>query len=177
MKRINYIIALIATLSIYNVNAQTPTSEKIKWISFEEAVKLNETTPKKIFIDVYTDWCGWCKKMDQTTFIDPEVVKYINDNFHAVKFDAEQSESIEFMGYTFVNENPNGPRKGTHQLAAALLQGKMSYPSYVFMNEKNQIITVLPGYVEAKNLIPILEYFGSNAYLDTKWEDYSKQTQ
>ena len=45
------------------------------------------------------------------------------------------------------------------------------------MNEKNQIITVLPGYVEAKNLIPILEYFGSNAYLDTKWEDYSKQTQ
>lgn len=177
MKRINYIIALIATLSMYNVNAQTPTSEKIKWISFEEAVKLNETTPKKIFIDVYTDWCGWCKKMDQTTFIDPEVVKYINDNFHAVKFDAEQSESIEFMGYTFVNENPNGPRKGTHQLAAALLQGKMSYPSYVFMNEKNQIITVLPGYVEAKNLIPILEYFGSNAYLDTKWEDYSKQTQ
>lgn len=177
MKRINFIIALIATLSIYNVNAQTPTSEKIKWISFEEAVKLNETTPKKIFIDVYTDWCGWCKKMDQTTFIDPEVVKYINDNFHAVKFDAEQSESIEFMGYTFVNENPNGPRKGTHQLAAALLQGKMSYPSYVFMNEKNQIITVLPGYVEAKNLIPILEYFGSNAYLDTKWEDYSKQTQ
>lgn len=177
MKRTNYIIALIATLSIYNVNAQTPTSEKIKWISFEEAVKLNETTPKKIFIDVYTDWCGWCKKMDQTTFIDPEVVKYINDNFHAVKFDAEQSESIEFMGYTFVNENPNGPRKGTHQLAAALLQGKMSYPSYVFMNEKNQIITVLPGYVEAKNLIPILEYFGSNAYLDTKWEDYSKQTQ
>lgn len=177
MKRINFIIALIATLSMYNVNAQTPTSEKIKWISFEEAVKLNETTPKKIFIDVYTDWCGWCKKMDQTTFIDPEVVKYINDNFHAVKFDAEQSESIEFMGYTFVNENPNGPRKGTHQLAAALLQGKMSYPSYVFMNEKNQIITVLPGYVEAKNLIPILEYFGSNAYLDTKWEDYSKQTQ
>ena len=177
MKRINFIIALIATLSIYNVNAQTPTSEKIKWISFEEAVKLNETTPKKIFIDVYTDWCGWCKKMDQTTFIDPEVVKYINDNFHAVKFDAEQSESIEFMGYTFVNENPNGPRKGTHQLAAALLQGKMSYPSYVFMNEKNQIITVLPGYVEAKNLIPILEYFCSNAYLDTKWEDYSKQTQ
>ena len=177
MKRINYIITLIATLSMYNVNEQTPTSEKIKWISFEEAVKLNETTPKKIFIDVYTDWCGWCKKMDQTTFIDPEVVKYINDNFHAVKFDAEQSESIEFMGYTFVNENPNGPRKGTHQLAAALLQGKMSYPSYVFMNEKNQIITVLPGYVEAKNLIPILEYFGSNAYLDTKWEDYSKQTQ
>ena len=177
MKRINFISALIATLSMYNVNAQTPTSEKIKWISFEEAVKLNETTPKKIFIDVYTDWCGWCKKMDQTTFIDPEVVKYINDNFHAVKFDAEQSESIEFMGYTFVNENPNGPRKGTHQLAAALLQGKMSYPSYVFMNEKNQIITVLPGYVEAKNLIPILEYFGSNAYLDTKWEDYSKQTQ
>ena len=174
MKRTNYIIALIATLSIYNVNAQTPTSEKIKWISFEEAVKLNETTPKKIFIDVYTDWCGWCKKMDQTTFIDPSIVEYINENYYAVKFDAEQAAPIEFMGHTFVNQNLDGPRKGTHQLAQALLQGKMSYPSYVFMNEKNQVLTIVPGYAQAKEFLPILKYFGTDAFLTTSWEDYSK---
>ena len=143
-------------------------------MTFEEAVKLNETAPKKIFIDVYTDWCGWCTKMDQTTFMNPSVAEYISENFYAVKLDAEQTEPIEFMGHTFVNQNPNGSRKGTHQLAQALLQGKMSYPSYVFMNEKNQILTIVPGYAEAKDFLPILKYFGSDAFMTTSWEEYSK---
>lgn len=174
MKRLNMILfAIIGIIATCNVNAQESTSNKINWMSFEEAIKLNETTPKKIFIDVYTDWCGWCTKMDQTTFMDPSVVEYMNNNYYAVKFDAEQSEPIEFMGHTFVNQNPNGPRKGTHQLAQALLQGKMSYPSYVFMNEKNQILTIVPGYAEAKDFLPILKYFGSDAFLTTSWEEYS----
>lgn len=175
MNRIKlFVIFLIVMTISQDIYSQNSEKNKINWISFEEAVKKNETNPKKIFIDVYTDWCGWCKRMDQTTFIDSAVVAYMNENFYAVKFDAEQSESVEFMGYTFINENPNGPKKNPHQLAQALLQGKMSYPSYVFMDEKNELLTVVPGYVDAKSFMPILKYFGSNAYLDTKWEDYSK---
>lgn len=174
MKKIRMILAIIGIIAVNVVNAQESTTEKINWMSFEEAVKLNETTPKKIFIDVYTDWCGWCTKMDQTTFIDPSIVEYMNENYYAVKFDAEQTEPIEFMGHTFINQNPNGPRKGTHQLAQALLQGKMSYPSYVFMNEKNQVLTIVPGYAQAKEFMPILKYFGTNAFLTTSWEEYSK---
>ena len=78
------------------------------------------------------------------------------------------------MGNTFVNKGSNGPRKGTHELAQALLQGKMSYPSYVFMNENNQLLTIVPGYAEAKAFLPILKFIGSNAYLTTTWEDFSK---
>lgn len=178
MNRIKlFVIFLIVMTISQDIYSQNSEKNKINWMSFEEAVKKNETNPKKIFIDVYTDWCGWCKRMDQTTFIDSAVVAYMNENFYAVKFDAEQSESVEFMGYTFINENPNGPKKSPHQLAQALLQGKMSYPSYVFMDEKNELLTVVPGYVDAKSFMPILKYFGSNAYLDTKWEDYSKQAQ
>lgn len=174
MKKIRMILAIIGLIVVKVANAQESTTKKINWMSFEEAVKLNETTPKKIFIDVYTDWCGWCTKMDQTTFIDPSIVEYMNENYYAVKFDAEQTEPIEFMGHTFINQNPNGPRKGTHQLAQALLQGKMSYPSYVFMNEKNQVLTIVPGYAQAKEFMPILKYFGTNAFLTTSWEEYSK---
>ena len=177
MKKIGLIVTAILTIFFSaNINAQTETSEKINWLTFEDAIKLNQKNPKKIFIDVYTEWCGWCKKMDQTTFLDKEVIAYMNENFYAVKFDAEQTESVEFMGYTFVNPNPLGSKKGTHQLASALLQGKMSYPSYVFMNEQNAGITVLPGYVNAEQLLNALRYIATNAYLDTRWEDFTKQS-
>ena len=178
MNRIIIIILTIISAFIANdINAQNSEKEKINWMSFEEAVKLNETNPKKIFIDVYTDWCGWCKKMDQTTFADKDVVTYMNENFYAVKFDAEQTGPIEFNGYTFVNKTPNGARKGTHELAQALLQGKMSYPSYVFMSENNQLITTVPGYVEAYNFLYILKYIGSDAFKKQSWEEYFKRAQ
>ena len=164
------LIAFLITISLpFFGNAQ-----KIKWMTFEEAVKLNETAPKKIFIDVFTDWCGWCKRMDQTTFLDKDVVAYMNENYYAVKFDAETSDTIVFGGYTFINEGGVNGRRGTHQLAAALLQGRMSYPSYVFMNEKNQLLTVAPGYMEAKDFLPVLMYFGTNSYLKQTFKDYIK---
>ncbi len=174
MKKNRIILIILTIFLANNVFAQNTETKKINWMSFEEAIKLNETDPKKIFIDVYTDWCGWCTKMDQTTFLDKNVVDYMNENFYAVKFNAEQTEPIEFMGNTFVNKGSNGPRKGTHELAQALLQGKMSYPSYVFMNEKNQLLTIVPGYAEAKAFLPILKFIGSNAYLTTTWEEFSK---
>ena len=168
MKRLLIFLMVLFSLPIVG-NAQ-----KINWMTFEEAVKLNETAPKKIFIDVFTDWCGWCKKMDQTTFKDPDVIAYMNENYYAVKFDAESNDTIVFSGYTFVNEGGRNGRKGTHQLAAALLQGKLSYPSYVFMDEKNQLLTVAPGYMEPKDFMPVLRYFGTNAYLNQSFKDYIK---
>ena len=168
MKRIIIAIVILVSLPIFG-NAQ-----KINWMTFQEAVELNKTTPKKIFIDVYTDWCGWCKRMDQTTFQDSVVVAYMNDNYYAVKFDAERSDTIVFGGYTYINEGGINGRKGTHQLAQALLQGRMSYPSYVFMNEKNQLITVAPGYMEPNEFLPILKYIGTDSYLKQSFKDYIK---
>lgn len=175
MKRANIIILAVISLFITNNISAQDVNNKINWMTFEEAIKLNETAPKKIFIDVYTDWCGWCTKMDKTTFVDPKIVEYMNDNFYAVKFNAEQNEPIEFMGHTFVNRNnSNGTRKSTHELAQALLQGKMSYPSYVFMNEKNQALTIVPGYSKAEEFIKILKYIGTDAFLNTTFEEFSK---
>ena len=102
---------------------------EINWMSWEQAIEMNKKAPKKIFIDMYTDWCGWCKKMDKSTFIEENVVKVMNDNFYAVKFDAEQKEEIVYKGQAF-KYVPSG-RKGYHELAAAFLNGKLSYPSFV----------------------------------------------
>ncbi len=167
MKKIILTLAIIASFGFCN-------AQKINWMTFQEAVELNRTAPKKIFIDTYTDWCGWCKKMDQTTFLDSLVVAYMNENYYAVKLNAEMNDTINFGGYTYVNEGGMNGRRGTHQLAAALLQGNMSYPSYVFMNEKNQLITVAPGYMDASQFLPVLKYIGTDAYLKQSFKDYIK---
>jgi thioredoxin-related protein len=171
-------IFLILILS-FAVNAQKKKDEKpaeIKWYSFEDAINLNaqQFPKKKILIDVYTDWCGWCKKMDATTFSNPEIVKYINEYYYAVKLNAERKDSIMLDGKLFINPNPTVNRS-THQLAEALLNNRMSYPSYVFMDEMNRPITVVPGYSEAVNFEPILHYFADNQYLKQAWETFQKQ--
>ncbi len=76
---------------------------------------------------MYTEWCGWCKKMDKSTFVDSTVAVYLAANYYPVKFDAEQKEDLVFAGQTFKFIKEGG--RGSHQFAVALLDGKMGYPS------------------------------------------------
>ncbi|HOI32485.1 MAG: thioredoxin family protein [Bacteroidales bacterium] len=165
---------IIAAVLLFLVSYSAVTQEtKIDWLDFETAVEKMKTKPKKIFIDMYTDWCGWCKKMDKETFANPVIAAYMQENFYMVKFDAERSDTVVFANRTFVNPNP-GKSRSSHELAQALLQGKMSYPSYVFMNEEMRIISVVPGFFPAQNFEPVIHFFGSNAYKDQDWETYGK---
>lgn len=154
-------------------NIDPPTAAKVNWLSWEEAIEANKKSPKKIFIDVYTDWCGWCKKMDKSTFVDPAIVKELNENFYAVKFDAEQKESITFDGneFKFINQG----RRGVHQLAYSLLDGQMGYPAFVFLDESFSRIMISPGYKEPKQLTKELEFTKTEAYKKISWEEYSRK--
>ncbi len=158
------------------ISAQKPTEEKkngetIKWMTFEEALAQNKKKPKKIFVDLYTDWCGWCKKMDAETFTDPEVVKYINKKYYAVKFNAEQKEPVTFKEQVFVNPNPE-KSKSTHKLALALLKNEKLYPSYVILDNASDWIHKLKGYQTPDELIPVLTYYGDDHYLKMSWAEF-----
>jgi thioredoxin-related protein len=142
----------------------------VKWMSFEEAVEKSQKEKKKIFIDVYTDWCGWCKVMDKKTFSHPEVAKILNEEFYAVKFNAEQKEDITFQGHTF-KFIPSG-RNGYHQLAAALLNNQLSYPTVVFLDEEFKMIQPLPGYQEAPEFHKIIQFIGEDHYKTVTWKDW-----
>lgn len=144
---------------------------EIKWYTIEEAVELNKKKKKKFFIDLYTDWCGWCKKMDANTFTDPIIAQYMNENFWPVKFDAESSEPVTVNGQEFVNPNPN-KRRSSHQLAVALLNGKMSYPSFAFLDQEVKLITVLPGYNPPEKLEPVLHFIAEEAYKDETFQEF-----
>ncbi|MCX6286060.1 MAG: DUF255 domain-containing protein [Bacteroidetes bacterium] len=165
------ILAIISLPGIIFSQENTGKKGIVQWYSFADAYKLNKKKPKKMIVDVYTDWCGWCKKMDKETFQDPETAKYMQKHFYCVKLDAETKDTIVIDSVKFVNKNLKA-RGGNNQLAVELLRGKMTYPSYVFINEKNQVLTVVPGYMNVADFAPVLHYFGENAFKDIKWEDY-----
>ena len=71
-------------------------AQNIEWLSFEQAIAQFNKEPKDMFIDVYTNWCGWCKRMDQTTFKEPEVVKLLSGNYYCVKVNAEMRNDLIF---------------------------------------------------------------------------------
>src|SRR5690606_28412936 len=114
------------------------SGQDINWLSVEEAEKHQKENPEKpYFIDFYTKWCGWCKKMDQSTFKEEEVVKHINENYIPVKFNAETKEDVTFKGkvYKYVTAS-NG--RGINSFAYFSLKGRLSYPSYAVMNGEGE---------------------------------------
>lgn len=146
--------------------------EKINWMTWEEAVKKSETEKKKIFVDIYTDWCGWCKKMDKATFQNEAIAKYMNENYYAVKFDAEQKSAINFRGREYIYVK-NG-RRGYNQLAAELTQGRLSYPTIVFLDENIGIIQPIPGFRAKGEFEMMMRFFAEDFYKDTPWQSYVK---
>tara|TARA_R110002072_G_scaffold256261_1_gene415080 strand:- start:11123 stop:11662 length:540 start_codon:yes stop_codon:yes gene_type:complete len=174
MKKIilgSIVLSLIAIAYSFTYEVKDNKVKEIKWYSWEEAVELSKENPKKMFVDVFTEWCGWCKKMDKSTFVDKEVVAYMNKNFYAVKFDAEQKEDVHFKGSVF-KFKPDAGRRGSHALAIALLDSKMSYPSFVYMDTLFQRISISPGYKEAPDLLTELKFISDEIYLKKTWQEY-----
>lgn len=162
------ILAAFFMLSAIAIQAQ----EEVKWIGFEEAVALSEKEPRPILVDLYTDWCGWCKRMDKDTYENEVIAKYINDNYYAVKMDGEGKEDIKYKEKTFKFVQQG--KSKYHEFAAAIMKGKMSYPSTAFFNAEQQLIQTVPGYLKKERFEKILAYFKQSNYTETPWPDFEK---
>ncbi len=136
-------------------------AQEIKWISLEDAVYLQEAAPRNIIIDVYTNWCGPCKMLDRNTFSNKSVIKYINENFYAVKFNAEGNATINFKSYEFKNPNydpaKSNRRNSSHELTRSL--GVSAYPTIVFLDKSANLIHRLRGYQSPKQIEVFLKLF------------------
>ena len=151
-----------------------PLSAQVEWLSWEEAMQRHATDPKPVLVDVYTNWCGWCKEMDKKVFAKKEIATYISENFYAVKLNAEQTEDIVYDNHTFTYDPTNG-RRGVHALAVALLDGRMSYPSVVYLDEQRNRITISPGFKPAEHYIHELRYIGERHWKEMSYQDYLDQ--
>ncbi|MCP4311838.1 MAG: DUF255 domain-containing protein [Bacteroidetes bacterium] len=156
-------------LSLLGLSA-TFAQEGVKWHSLEEALALTAKEPRILVIDVYTDWCGWCKRMDAATFSDPEVAASLNKDFYPVKLNAEGKEDIVLgdRTYKFVD---NG-RRGYHELAAIVTKGRLSYPTISYVDEKGRVLNAAPGYQGPDQFKVFLSYYREDAYKTTSWEEY-----
>jgi len=159
LKRVFLFILVCFSACQVSIAQEITSPGNIKWYSIDEAFEMAKKEPRPIILDVYTDWCSWCKYMMKTTFADKRIVNYINANFYAAKLNAETSDTLEFQGRKYFNRQIG--RRPTHDLAAKFLNGKLTYPSIVFFDKEGQKM-VVPGYKESKNLKPFLVYFAEN---------------
>lgn len=168
----NYRILIILSSILLGFTAHAQSVPKIKWYTIQEAEVLSKQNPKKIMIDVYTDWCGWCKKMDAETFSHPVIAQYVNDHYYAVKLNAESTQEIIFNGHTYKFIDQNG--KGYHELAAGLLNGRLSFPSIAYLNEKLELLGAVPGYKGPVDFEPLINYIAEDKFMTQSLSEYQQ---
>ncbi|MEP7321628.1 MAG: DUF255 domain-containing protein [Saprospiraceae bacterium] len=162
-------LIVLLTLNAAVVFSQNLHSSKVQWTTFEQAEKMAKSTksPKKIMVDLYRDNCGWCKKMDLSTFQNEYISHFMNENFYPIRFNAEDKKNITFNDNLFKFD-----KSGFHELAIALSLGDLGFPTLVFLDEENQIIQAIPGYKTVDELERIMYFFANDFYKSTPWNEF-----
>ncbi|MFM2375336.1 MAG: hypothetical protein RLZZ165_433 [Bacteroidota bacterium] len=136
--------------------------EAVLWQTIPMAIRLAAQKRRMILIDVTTRWAGWSNLMDKNTYSKKSIIRYLNENFYAVRLDAETHDTITINGLTYYR-NYGSPY---HSLAYYLLDGNMQFPSTVILDEDTNELLAIPGYMDAKKLEVVLHYFYEKAYLN-----------
>ncbi|WP_173424369.1 thioredoxin family protein [Psychroserpens jangbogonensis] len=172
MRKLTYIFVLALLTSVSGF-AQ---SQEINWVTLDEALELQKKNPKKIMMDVYTNWCGPCKMLDKNTFHNQDVVAFVNKNYYAVKFDAEGDSTIDYDGRTFSNPGYKAElknrRNGVHDLTRYLKVN--AYPTIVFFDTDAKVISPIKGYQKPQQIELYLKLFLGDDYKSmTTQEDFN----
>jgi len=183
MIRVYFLLIIIFfCLSTNNLFAQAhPTNEAaepaslVKWLDFKKAFEENKKVPKPFLIDVYTDWCGWCKHMMKTTYSNPAIAEYINNYFYPIKYNAEGRDSITFKDSVYINRGTGN--RSTHDLTYQLMGNRLSYPTTVFLFNDLKSQAPIPGYLDEKQIEPVLLFFAETVYMNCSFEDFNEYFQ
>lgn len=151
-------------------------AQSVQWKTIEQAAKVDtKNNAKLFFVDFYTSWCGWCKKMDKETFSDPTVALILNAYYIPIKFDAESNTEFTWSGEKYGNlPGAPGERRNTHNFAKKVLGARMGFPSFGIFRSNQQQLTVIQGYYAPDDFVMALWYFASGDNARYSWERYQK---
>jgi thioredoxin-related protein len=165
-------VKMISSLNKGSETTQATIAKTITWLPLKDALAQSKASKKKILVDFFTDWCGWCKRMDKTTYEDPQVIEALNRYFLPVKFNAEREDSVNYRGVPYTMK-VQGIRS-THEFAIHILSGKMGYPTTSFLGMDHDLLTNIPGYIQADEMTMILKFFGENKHLSMSYDDFKQ---
>lgn len=153
-----------------SISSTANNYEKLKWLTLEEAGQKLQSEKKPILIDLYTNWCGWCKVMDKNTYSNQKVIQYIEDNFYPVKLDAETRETLNWQGKKF---NYNSKYR-VNEYAVHLTGGQLAFPTTIILPADGSAPQAIPGYLKIPDMELVLKYFGEGHYGKTPFTQYQK---
>jgi thioredoxin-related protein len=142
---------------------ETKAAPKLPWRDLDDGLVEAKKAGKPLLVDVVTDWCGWCKRMDRTTYADAGVRDYVTRAFVPVRLDAEDEA-----------------RRATYQSRLVTWRqfadgfNVTGYPTTLFLDSDGGLITTVPGFVQPERFLNVLHYIGDGHYLTEPWDVYDK---
>jgi thioredoxin-related protein len=139
------------------------------WLSVEQAAGRLQQEQRPVLIDLYTNWCGWCRQMDKNTYSNRKVEQYLQDKFYTVKVDAETRAVISWGGTTY----QFNPQYRSNEFALYLTHGRLEFPTTIIIPPGGEP-QAIPGYMGPKDLELLVKYFGEGAYKTQGFDVYQK---
>lgn len=142
-------------------SAAAAASSTIRWMKYDEGLALAKKLNKKVLVEFTAKWCGWCKKMQATTFKDTGVISLIDKYFVPVSVDGDSKDTLNIEGWLTTEA---GLTKDTYRVSG--------YPTFWFLTSTGDMIAPLSGYREAPVLLDILDYLKDDQYKTVTFQAY-----
>jgi thioredoxin-related protein len=159
MRKSAFLLLALLTLSSFATSARA-----VDWKAWNAGLSSAASSSRPVIVDVYTDWCRWCRQMDRDVYARPDVQAYLDAHFVTVKLNAESSAPVSYQGRTLT----------ARSLASSF--DVSGYPTTIFLAANGEHLVNVPGYVEPGRFLLLLRYIG-DGHLDrgVTWDEYVKK--
>lgn len=166
-----FILSLVLTSCVFNANSNSSSNnekssvptENIIWLSYDQALTKSRVEDIPTILYFYSEDCGWCRKMERETFTHQEVQKLLKSDFALAKINGNSNQTVLV----------DGKRITERQLSSVIYQIN-GFPTIWFLDNTNQRIANLPGFVTYDVFLDILIYIRDGFYKKYTFLEYQE---